>query len=472
MINLTVENKWLPIKINTGIIETAFKLAGKNNNNVLAIVLASKPCFYKLFSVWQEAKNKKLPHILVHTGQHYDKLMSFGLKEFNFNKEISIDLQIRGDLSQKSAELFSKFKRISLFIKERWPLINLVPYVNGDTISAGIIPIAWTLATNQKAIHGEAGLRGMSPEFFLKFNEKEHRDIDKFIKKQFRSRWIINRTEPFPEQIDTFIAAAGCRYLFAPQKLNRRHLINEGYSKDDIFVTGNTVVDVMNLIKNEKPEESIFDLYPKLKEGEWLRVDIHRRENLTKKRFKAIIGSIIKLTNNGKKIVFIELDAGRKALEHYGLREGLLGLNKRSKNFLFTPVWKRYSQVIEFIKSEHCWAVMTDSGSLQEEMNELQKPCLTVRFSTDRPETVMMAHSNVLVPPISKEFIAKMVYHIYGNRQLRRTMSRGKKLYGRNVAEKIISTIEKLFKNNKSMFKWAHEELKIYKETDKNFRYL
>ena len=60
---------------------------------------------------------------------------------------------------------------------------------------------------------------------------------------------------------------------------------------------GNSVVDAINLKRNNKPKKSIFEIYPKLDSGNWIRMDIHRRENLTYNRFNAIIGGLIDIVN-------------------------------------------------------------------------------------------------------------------------------------------------------------------------------
>src|SRR5207247_5777621 len=78
--------------------------------------------------------------------------------------------------------------------------------------------------------------------------------------------------------------------------------------------------------------------------------------------------------------------------------------------FLMTPLWKEYANVIEFLDSGRCWAEMTDSGSMQEELLYFPKvTSLTVRLNTDRPETIFDAKSNVLVPPLSPGWIVSMV---------------------------------------------------------------
>lgn len=468
IIEKNVNNNLLPIRIDEEVIKQAFNQSKSSSKKVLGIVLATKPCFYKLWSIMDECNKKGMPYIIIHTGQHYDDLIGHGLVEFNFKKNLAVNLNIRGDLCQKSSEIFAKLKYLADYLNKNHPGILLIPYVNGDTMAAGIFPLAWLFATNVKSIQGEAGLRGMSPESF--FNLKENQDFEEFMNNQFYGKWLLNRNEPFPEQIDTYISAASCEYLFAPVKLNKEHLTREGYPEERVYTSGNTIVDAMKYKKKIKPEKSIFETYPQLESDEWLRIDIHRRGNLTEKRFKSIIGGIMGFVKSNHNVVLVELNATKQALEHYNLRKKLVQLDESHKNFLFTPLWKEYSQVIEFISSKNCWGVLTDSGSMQEEMNELQKPCLTARFNTDRPETVMEAHSNLLIPPISGEFIEKMVDKVYKN--FIPGMCNKKRLYGADVAPMIIKTIKNIFEKNNNFFTWAHESLNIYKEPQSKFKYL
>ncbi len=175
------------------------------------------------------------------------------------------------------------------------------------------------------------------------------------------------------------------------------------------LLLGNSIVDAVETKLKEKPEESIFDIYSDLEEDEWIRVDIHMRSNLSRRRFFAIFEGVLNLVEMGYNIVWIELPAIKFALEKYGLRKKLIKLSEEKKNFLFTGLWKYYAHVIEFISSDHFLAELTDSGSMQEELNYLSKPCLTVRFNTDRPETVFEARSNLLVPPYSGGFFSGFV---------------------------------------------------------------
>jgi len=326
-----------------------------------------------------------------------------------------------------------------------------------------IVPAAWMFSRNEKAIQNEAGLRSMTPEVMKRYNKV---DVETFIDQQFYGKWILMRNEPFPEQWNTFTSAAGCQYLFTPVLLNKEHLVREGYPEENVWVIGGVVADALELKRKMKPEKSIFNIYPQLEKGSWIRVDIHRRENLTQRRFKSIIGAIKDLVNKNYNINFIEMSATRMALNYYGLGKELEKLKKR-KNFLYTSVWLEYGHVIEFFESDKCIAALTDSGGVQEELNLIGKTCMACRLTTDRPETVFDAKSNIIVPPIDKEIITKMVKYITNNDDLRRKMESSKKLYGRNVGKKFISVVSRLIEKNDNPFKWAHDTLKLWRDNQK-----
>ena len=458
----------LPMGMNRPLVKKVMQQAKREKKWVLAFVIGTKPCFYKFYGSIVEAKRQNVPFFIINSGQHYDNLLTHGINEFSLTNYIGSNLAIRGDLAQKSAELMIKASWLGRSLKKEWPGVTVIPVVLGDTIATGIVPAAWMFSRNEKAIQNEAGLRSMTPSIMREAGKIEPAE---FIEKQFNGPWEILRNEPFPEQWDTFVSAAGSEFLFAPHAINKGHLLREGYPEENIWVTGGVVVDALELKRKEKPKKSIFSIYPQLEHGEWLRVDIHRRENLTPTRFKAIIGGVKELVEKGYKVNFIEMSASRQALEAYKLKNVLKGLEKR-KNFLYTKIWPEYAHVIEFFDSEHCFAAFTDSGGVQEEMNLIDKVCLTCRFNTDRPETVKEAKSNVLVPPINKEFIAKMVGHVYNDESLQKSMKNSPSIYGKDVAKQFISIISDLMEKNEYPFKWAHEALGLWKEDKKGIDYL
>jgi UDP-N-acetylglucosamine 2-epimerase (non-hydrolysing) len=109
---------------------------------------------------------------------------------------------------------------------------------------------------------------------------------------------------------------------------------------------------------------------------------------------------------------------------------------------------------------------------VQEELNLIGKPCLTCRLTTDRPETVFDARSNILVPPASDKMIMKMVEHISKDAALRKRMSAAKKLYGKDAGRKFADVVSGLMEKNDNPFKWAHDTLKLWRDDERGVDYL
>ena len=452
---ILTEQHHLPMTIDESLIASVMKQAYDKKKWVLIFIIGTKPCFYKFYGSIVEAEKQGLPYLIVNSNQHYDENLTFGATELDYTNRIAANLSIRGDLAQKSAELNIKISWFAKYLKELWPEVTAMPVVLGDTIMCGIVPSAWMFSREEKAIHNEAGLRSMTPVCMAKAEKMTSKD---FIDAQFNGEWKLLTNEPFPEQWDTFVASKGSEFLFAPLEINRQHLIREGHPENKIWVTGGVVVEAFERKLKEKPQTSIFSIYPQLAQGKWIRLDIHRKENQTRKRFEAIIHSMKLLLEKGHKVCFAEMNTCRDSLEKYGLRHAIDAM-KKNPNFLHTEVWPEYAQVLEFYSSEHCLAAVTDSGGIQEEMNLLGKPCFTLRFNTDRPETVNDARGNLLVPPISAEFISNLLDYALKDKALIETMSISKKLYGKDVASKFISTLKRLMEEKRLPFAWAHDDL-------------
>ncbi|MBU0976845.1 MAG: UDP-N-acetylglucosamine 2-epimerase, partial [Nanoarchaeota archaeon] len=302
---LDISVNYLPVDINEEVVSKAMEDAAKKKSWVIAIFIGTKPCFYKLYGSIVEAEQQGLPHIIINSDQHYDKDLTFGLKEFQYDKKVGFNLNIRGGLVQKSMELFGKVEAIGKYLKERWPNVKVVPVVNGDTIMCGIVPAAWMFTRDEKAIHNEAGLRSMAPTVI---SEAEEISPEEFVDKQFNGEWKLLMSEPFPEQWDSYVGSKGSEYFFAPLEINKQHLVREGYPESNIFVTGGVVVEAFEKKMNEKPTKSIFEVYPELNKGKWIRFDIHRKENQSEGRIKAIIDCMRRLVERGHNLCFIEMN--------------------------------------------------------------------------------------------------------------------------------------------------------------------
>ncbi|MEW6605345.1 MAG: hypothetical protein AB1351_11750, partial [Thermoproteota archaeon] len=244
---IDVSRSLLPIKISEN-LQSIFAKARKDKTPVLAIVTGTKPDFYKQAPLVIEAAKEDLPVFVINTGQHFDDVLGFGIEEFNLQQFVGCNLQIRGDLMEKASELIIKFGSFGRYCRKHFGSESLLPIVHGDTLVAGIAPLAWVFGMGQKVGQNEAGLRSMSPNAIkrLKANKEPTRaDVREFVSSQFDGKWFLAREEPFPEQIDTWICSAGTQFFFAPTKLNRDNLVREGYPDNFVHVVGNSVVDAI-----------------------------------------------------------------------------------------------------------------------------------------------------------------------------------------------------------------------------------
>ncbi|MCD5385303.1 UDP-N-acetylglucosamine 2-epimerase, partial [Candidatus Gracilibacteria bacterium] len=106
-------------------------------------------------------------------------------------------------------------------------------------------------------------------------------------------------------------------------------------------------------------------------------------------------------------------------------------------------------------------AVVTDSGSMQEEANIVGVPCVTIRFGSDRTETILDG-TNIIAPPINSKLIAEIVKGAIGNKK----MIKKEHLYGKDVSGKIVNEVLKMLKKDGKLFKFDDERLELGKFFD------
>ena len=164
--SVDVQTNYLPLIINSDMIEKTFFMANQRNKRwpVLAVVTGTKPDFYKQAPIVNEAIKQQIPTFVIDTGQHYDNTLGHGIKEFEIEDSIACTLQIRGNLLEKASELLLKFALFGKVCNGISPNNRILPIVHGDTLVAGITPLSWLFGTGQKVAQNEAGLRSMSPE--------------------------------------------------------------------------------------------------------------------------------------------------------------------------------------------------------------------------------------------------------------------------------------------------------------------
>jgi UDP-N-acetylglucosamine 2-epimerase (non-hydrolysing) len=221
-------------------------------------------------------------------------------------------------------------------------------------------------------------------------------------------------------------------------ELDREFMLGEGFPDDRIFVTGNSVADALQESLGRINQSTVFDRHPELAGGDFVRFCIHRGENCgSEKRFRAIYDAMKALVEDGRKVLLISLLKTEQALEQFGLKEETQAMAEKHKNFVYSPVWAEYVDVIAAMSRAAVCA--TDSGSMQEEMNVMGIPCVTLRFGSDRAESAI-AGGNLIAPPTDSGLIKSMIEYAWDND----AMKNAPKIYGENVSAKCIDAVEKV----------------------------
>ena len=423
------------------------------------IMIATKPDIIKQAPLYQELKKRWELVVLVHTGQHYDFNLSTGVLN-EFGMEVDINLNIFWRIHKKYSLIIERLGEILIELNDDYKKIP-VPYVHGDTLTATTADKAAFL-NKFAVVHVEAGIRTFTPNqafYHNLFKEYANGKFDwKEYYKQLQEFKIYERgsIEPYPEQFDTRAIEGSTGLFAAPVDLYKKTLKDEGFPKEHIKVVGNTVADAIEISKKKVHESKAFEIYPNMKWKDFLFITIHRRENTEKKeRFLAIYYAIKKLIENGVNVCFLGLYASEFAIDNYWLREDIESLKEKYKeNFAYGPALAHHSEVIDMISQ--AWAVVTDSGSMQEEANIVGVPCVTVRFGSDRTETILDG-TNIIAPPVNSNLIYDIVKGAIANKK----MIKKTHLYWDNVSSKIVDEVLAMLKKDGKLFKYDDERLDL-----------
>jgi UDP-N-acetylglucosamine 2-epimerase (non-hydrolysing) len=415
---------------NTARVHDIVARAHKQGQPVHLLVIATKPCYIKLASLVLELRKRELPALIIDAGQHYDTVLTGAAQEFDYLGEIDIFLEIRGTILGRTADLATQAERLHAYLTGLAPHGRFVPVVSGDTSTSATFPIFWYLHTGIRSVHVEAGLRSLSPF------DRRQAVSEELVLCQAQAEWQLVPDEPFPEGVDSRLTSVASSLLLAPLARNRDNLLHEAYSRDIIRLTGSLSADAVQLAGEHARTGELEALYPELARQRWLRVDLHRRENMSPDRLNNVIEALCRLAEQGVPVIFIltnQFNFADRRHPELQLRERLLRSGVRCH-----PMWPSYLDVIAFLRSSNCLAIYTDSGGLQEEANILGVPCMTCRYSTDRPETILDRKTNILIPPDSVELVYKSIVHCLGNGTGDVWSELGHNLYGQQVAASIV----------------------------------
>lgn len=426
-------------------------IAGNPEKRVHLILIATKPDIIKQIPLYKELKKRGHVVLLGHTGQHYDENLSGGMLE-EFGVEPDFNLNVRGSMHEVVSQIIGRLGHIMAELKERGKVV--IPYVHGDTTTAMAAANAG-FCNGFSAVHVEAGIRTLTPRYAGSGMGEDPASFDvdgwyRYLQK--RGNWERGSLEPYPEQFNTRAAEAGTGIHLAPVELDREFLQGEGYPEDRIFTVGNSVVDATLDALQNAGNATVFEKYPALADGDFVRFCIHRRENcIAESRFRAIYGAMKGLIEDGRTVLLISLFQTEAAFDRFGLREEVSKLALDHENFIYSPVWPQYTDVIAAMSKAAVCA--TDSGSMQEEMNVLGVPCVTLRFGSDRAESILNG-GNIIAPPVDGELIKKIIEYAWDNKEMRMRP----KIYGQNVSIACIDAVESVLAKGE-VFRTEEERL-------------
>ena len=307
----------------------------------IAVILGTRPEIIKLAPVVRACEENDIRCTLIHTGQHYsDSLDSvffdqLGLPDPDYNLEVG-----SAGHGQQTGEMLIGIEEV---IKEESPETVLV---QGDTNSV----LAGAIAASKLDVelgHVEAGLRS---------NDRE-----------------------MPEEINRILADHAADTLFAPTQQSKENLLAEGVPESRIEVTGNTVVDALYRNRELAAETSTVLDELGLDDRAFFLLTLHRQENVDDPElFEALLfGASRAADKHGVDVIYPIHPRAKKRLDEFELAvpEPIRVVEPR--------------EYLDFIRLEDAATlVMTDSGGVQEEACILGTPCVTLRDSTERPETV------------------------------------------------------------------------------------
>jgi len=326
----------------------------------IAFVLGTRPEIIKLAPVIRACEAQSIPYTVIHTGQHYsDSLDSVFFDQLELPEpECNLDVG-SADHGKQTGEMLIRIERV---LRERSPETVLV---QGDTNSV----LAGALAASKMDVtlgHVEAGLRS---------NDRN-----------------------MPEEINRILADHAADRCFAPTEDSEQNLRAEGIPASRIDVTGNTIVDALERNSEiARSETTVLDDL-RLTEGAYMLMTLHRAENVDDaERFRALLfGASRAGDSHGVPVIYPIHPRALNRIEEFDIEVP-------DPIRLVDP-----QEYLEFIRLEDAASViLTDSGGVQEEACVLGTPCVTLRDSTERPETVAVG-ANVLAGPDPATIIARV----------------------------------------------------------------
>jgi len=186
-----------------------------------------------------------------------------------------------------------------------------------------------------------------------------------------------------PEEINRIVTDSITDFFFTTSDFANQNLLNSGVPQERIFFVGNTMIDTLLKNKSRLKKPAIWNTVG-LREREYLIVTLHRPSNVDDiVNLERLIKNILN-SSNEMPIIFPVHPRTANKLQSITLNYPNL--------FLIQPMgYLEFNYLVNYAKG-----VITDSGGITEETTILGIPCITLRDSTERPETVLIGTNELI----------------------------------------------------------------------------
>ena len=318
-------------------------------SRTIDIIAGARPNFMKIAPIIRaiearQAAGSTLAYRLVHTGQHYDDKMSgdffrqLGIPHPNVNLEVG-----SGTQAQQTAQIMVRYEE--LLVKQRSDLCLVV----GDVTST----MACAIAAQKLCVpvaHVEAGIRS--------------------------GDWTM------PEEINRMATDAVTNWFFTTSEVANANLRKSGVAEERIFFVGNTMIDTLLANQHRFCPPSFWEA-ENLAPGKYFVLTLHRPANVDSADSLAMLLHAVAAGTRGLPVLFPA---------HPRTAKVMAGLQCPNTIKVVAP--QPYLEFNYLVR--HALGVITDSGGVTEETTVMGVPCMTLRDSTERPETITTGTNELL----------------------------------------------------------------------------
>lgn len=360
----------------------------------ITLIAGARPNFMKIAPIISAIKAKQeqgydIHYRLVHTGQHYDKNMSqsffeqLGIPEPHANLEAG-----GGSQAEQTANIMVRFEKE--LMEHRADLVLVVGDVT-STLACSIVAKKLMV----KVAHVEAGIRSG--------------DIT------------------MPEEINRLVTDAITDYFFTTSEIANANLLKEGRREEQVIFVGNTMIDTLLKQRSRFTAPAIFETAG-LKPQEYLVMTLHRPANVDVPDNLGLLIHEVMSNSHHLPVIFPVHPRTAKNLEKVGVSWPNL--------HLVEPLgYLEFNYLVE-----HAKAVITDSGGITEETTVMGVPCMTLRDSTERPETCTLGTNELL--GTDRRAIRPAMERLFGGEWKKGSIP---PLWDGHAAERIIESLIEIF---------------------------